>query len=388
MSVRWNPLINFETPALREVTLRINAVGGINLGQGICQMPAPPVVLEAAQQAIRDGKNLYSPAVGIPELRQAISNKLKNFNDIDYSPEQVVVTAGEIGAFEAVCQALLEPGDEVISFIPYYPYHHNLLKRRGAVARYVTLEPPDWKFSLEELKRAFTPRTKLLVLNTPNNPTGKVFTPAELKQIAALCCEHDVFCVTDEVYEYMTFDDYRHTSLASIPGMFERTITTSSCSKTFAITGWRIGYMAAPDELINKLRIVYDQIYVCAPTPLQYGVAHGMKTLGAEYSSWLTTEYTRKRQLMADALDRAGLKYYLPQGSYFMIADTRERFPGLSSEEVVDLMIERAKVGAVPAADFIGSAAKRDPQRSFILRFCFGVPDELLIKTGEQLANL
>ena len=387
-SPNWNPLINLETPALREVTLRVNAVGGINLGQGICLMPAPPAVLEAAQEAIRAGKNLYSPAVGVPELREGISKKLKTFNKLDYSSDQVVVTAGEIGAFEAVCQALLQPGDEVVSFIPYYPYHHNLIKRRGAVARYVTLNAPDWKYDPHELRSAFNKKTKLVVLNTPNNPTGKVFSKAELTEIGALCQEYDIPCVTDEVYEYMTFDGHQHTSMATIPGMYERTITTSSCSKTFAITGWRIGYMAAPAAMINVLRIVYDQIYVCAPTPLQHGVAQGLKVLGPEYYSWLSTEYSRKRELLAQALKRAGITYYLPQGSYFMVADTRERFPGLSSEEVVDLLIDKAKVGAVPASDFVGSQAKGDPKKSYILRFCFGVPDELLHRCAENLARV
>ncbi len=351
-------------------------------------MPIPNVVKQAAFQAIEEDKNHYSPAAGIPEARAAVARRLSAWNKIPVSSENVMITTGATGAFEVVCDAFLRPGNEVISFIPYYPYHHNTLQRAGATIRYVKLHQPTWEIDFAELERTINKNTKFILVNTPNNPTGKVFSRNELEKIAALCQEHDLICVTDEVYEYMTYDGHEHISIASLPGMLDRTITMGSYSKTFAITGWRVGYLAAPAPIVDVLRMVFDQIYVCTPTPFQWAVAEGVNKLGDDYYAWLKSEFTRKRELMTAALANGGLTPHKPQGAYYILASTSEKFPGLTSDQALDTMIERVHVGAVPASDFMGKQAKTDPSIGNFYRFCYAVPDEVIIKAGEQLARL
>jgi aminotransferase len=349
-------------------------------------MPAPELVREAACRAINAGKNTYTFAQGIIELREAIAGRLRTFNKISWADAaSVLVTTGSTGAFEAICAAFLKPGDEVISFIPFYPYHRNTLERYGVKTVHVELHAPTWAFDLEQLRAAVTPRTKFVLLTTPNNPTGKVFSRSELDAIAALCCEHNLSCVTDEVYEYMTYDGLEHISIATLPGMAERTITMSSYSKTFAITGWRIGFLHAPARHIDVLRFAADSLYVCAPAPLQHGVAAGVSELGADYYENLRADYARKREILRAGLSMVGLKPSVPKGAYYMIASTSELFPGKTSEEAVDIMINKAAVGAVPASDFLGPSCKGDPGRSNFLRFSFGVPDELLQEAAGRL---
>jgi aminotransferase len=379
------PVIPTDPPALREVSLKVAAVNGINLGQGVCRMPVPALVLEAAERAIKDGHNLYAPAQGVEELRVAVADKLQSFNKASYPPEQVAITVGSTGAFEAVCHAYLKPGDEVVSFRPHYPYHHNALTLSGATIRYVDLQRPDWRYDSNQLKSAFSKQTKFILLNSPNNPTGKIFTRTELEQIAELCLANDVVCVTDDVYEYITYDGATHTSMAALPEMREHCITMGSYSKTFAITGWRVGYLAAPSALFPALRVAADRLCVCAPTPLQHAVAAGIRELGPDYYVWLQREYTRKRELCRKALTDAGLEVSDPQGAYYMIADISKKFPGRTADSLVDDMISKTKVGAVPASDFVGNAAKTDPTIGNFFRFCFAVPDELLVAAGAGL---
>lgn len=376
------------TPALRAISLKVAAVQGINLGQGVCFLPTPELLIERAHEAARAGHNRYSPAQGIPELRSALAARLRSQNGLGCSDDEVLVTLGATGAFEAICSALLDPGDEVINFVPFYPYHRNTLQRSRAISRYVTLHQPDWKFDPEELRRAFNPRTKFILLTTPHNPTGKVFTRSELELIASLCQEHNVPCVTDETYEHMTYDGHEHISMATLPGMAERTITMGSYSKTFAITGWRIGFIVSPANIVELLRNINDQLFVCAPTPLQHAVAAGIRELPDSYYSTRLAEYEHKRKLMDQALSNIGLHSYAPQGAYYTVADVREAFPGIASEEVADLLVEKAGVGAVPASDFLGPEVKGDPQRSTFLRFCFACPDEQILAAGERLSKL
>lgn len=375
----------FEPPALRQVGLEVARVQGINLAQGLCLLPVPEVVIEGAERAMRAGHNRYCLAQGIIELREALAERLTAFNKITCTPDSLVITAGSTGAFEIVCEAFLQPGDEVINFIPFYPYHRNTLKRRGAVVRYVSLSGPEWGFSLDELKAAITPRTKFILLTNPGNPTGKVFTRAELQSIADLAIAHDLLVVTDEVYEYLTYDGRHHVSMASLPDMAERTITMGSYSKTFAITGWRIGYLVAPSSYVDILRTIGDQMFVCAPTPLQHGVAHGIRSLGPEYYAEQLVKYAKKRELLCSALRSAGLTPNVPQGAYYVIADTSAKFPGMTSGEAVKLLIERARIAAVPASDFLGPEVKNDPTRSTFVRFSYSVPDEMLEAAAEQL---
>ncbi|RIL08724.1 MAG: aminotransferase, partial [Proteobacteria bacterium] len=223
---------------------------------------------------------------------------------------------------------------------------------------------------------------------TPHNPTGKVFTRVELESIAQLCREYDIACVTDEVYEYLTYDGREHLSIATLPGMAERTITMGSYSKTFAITGWRIGYLVSPPSTHELLKTIADQMFVCTPIPLQHGVACGITELGPEFYSSMLSGYTRKRGIISKALLKAGFPHEPPQGAYYLTAETTERFPGQTSEQVVDILIEKAHVAGVPASDFLGPEVKGDPSRSNFIRFSFAVPDEMLERAAKGLERL
>lgn len=381
--------LSFVPPAIREVSVRIAEVGGVNLGQGKCLLEVPELVKRAAAEALETpDNNRYAPGSGLPQLREAIASKLTSFNKIKTGPENIVVTPGSTGAFSAVCRTFLDEGDEIVNFIPFYPYHHNPLITNKITARYVKLSTPDWSFDKEELASAFNSKTKFIVLCTPHNPVGKVFSREELEFIASLCIEHDCICVTDEVYEYMTYEEKEHISMATIPGMAERTVTMGSYSKTFSITGWRVGYLHAPDSIISQLAAMSDEANVCAPTPFQAAVAKGIKELPDSFYTELKNDYAKKRAFMSEMLQAAGFVTYVPEGAYYMIADIQERFPGKSAEEVSTILIDQAKVGAVPASDFLGAEVKGDPEKSNFLRFCFSVPDDMLARAAENLKKM
>lgn len=373
-----------EPPSLRKITLRVHEVGGVNLGQGVCQLPVPPEVLAAAHRALDGGVNRYTSPYGLLSLRQAIVSKLREHNGLTVDPEsEIAITCGGTGAFEGICATLLNPGDAVVSFSPYYPYFHNAFLRHQARVRHVQLSPPNWTIDWEQLEAALTSGVKFLYLNTPSNPTGKVFSREELERIARLCLDRGVLVVSDEIYQYMTYDQHRHISIASLPGMKDQTILTGGYSKTFAITGWRIGYMVAPRRIMERAIKLVDNMYVCAPAPLQQGVAEALEILPEQFYSDLRETYARKRAFVGSAMEKLGLKVIYPQGAYYAMADFREMFPGLSSMEFVDRMIERARVGAVPADDFVA-----EPEKHRWVRVCFALPDEDLARAAEMLEGL
>jgi len=381
-------------PALDPPWLRIQTQklakykNGINLGQGVCLLPTPDLLMEKAIEAIRAGHNTYAPAQGVAALREAIADKLSNFNRIKTKPEEVIVTAGSTAALEAIAQVFLKPGDEVILFKPFYPYHYQAMLVRGVNPRFVELRGPAWELDLAELKRAINDKTRFILVCTPNNPTGKVFSRAELEAIGELCRDSNIFCVTDEVYEYITFDNSKHLSLASLDNYRERVITIGSYSKTFAITGWRIGYLAPPAQIYEALRDSCDRAYVCAPTPLQYATADAIKNLPHQYYEAMREQYQTNRQILCSALNDAGFECGSPQGAYYLLANTSKRFPELSSEEISDFLIDKIQIGAVPASDFLGKAVIRDKLRSNFLRFCFAVPQEKLEEAAVRLSGL
>lgn len=372
-------------PTLRKITQLVQAVSGVNLGQGVCQLPTPEFLLEAANRAMQNGINRYTDPRGLLSLREALAKKLKHYNQIQADPRtEILVTCGSTGAFEAVCAALVNPGDQVVSFSPFYPYHDNSLRRFQADVHYVKLEGPNWSFDPAELERAITPKTKFVLVNTPGNPTGKVFSRQELEFIGNCCARHNVMVVTDEIYEYMLYEGRKHISPASLPALSKRTITIGGYSKTFAITGWRIGYLVVPDVALGEvMTALLDSIYVCPPAPLQQAVAETIDHFGDDFYLDLGKAYEKKRTLMHDALLEAGLRPQNPQGAYYMMADFGDRFPKMNSLEFVEWMIKEAKVGAVPASDFLREASEEK-----WLRFCYAVPDELLVRAGEQLAKL
>ena len=349
---------------IRRMSIECDRLGGINLGQGICDLPTEELVANGAIEAIRGNLATYSRFDGIAELRQKIAAKMKAFNGVDVDPEsEVVVTVGSTGGFAMAVLATLEPGDEIILFEPYYGYHLNTVKILGVESRFVTLHPPDWTFDEDELRRGFGPKTRGVVVCTPSNPCGKVFSREELKTIGALCEKHDCWIYTDEIYEYIVYDDNRHLSIASIDEYFDRTITISGFSKTFSVTGWRIGYLAAPKRVSHAIGLLNDLFYVCAPTPLQWGVAKGLD-IDASYYENLTADYTLKRDMLASALRDGGITPYVPQGAYYMLGDVSAL--GFESDRsAADRLLSDAGVASVPGAAFF-----RDPP-SQMLRFCF-----------------
>ena len=276
---------------IRAMTQACVQAKGLNMAQGVCDTPVPPVVLRSAAQAMECGKNVYSRFDGLPELRQAIVKKLAQYNGIAADPEtDVTVSAGATGSFHCACLALLNSGDEVVLFEPYYQYHISALLAVEAVPVTVKMQAPDWTFSVADIERVITPRTKAIIVNSPGNPSGKVFSRQELERIAAIAQKYDLFVFTDEIYEYFLYDGRTHISFATLPGMADRTITIGGYSKTFSITGWRIGYSVAAARWAQAIGAMNDLLYVCAPTPLQVGVAVGIQELpDCSTATWRAT---------------------------------------------------------------------------------------------------
>jgi aminotransferase len=364
------------------MTRACKEIGGINLAQGICDLPTHKLAQQGAIEAIREHRSIYSLHEGIPELREAIAKKMADYNRIICDPaSEIVVTVGATGAFVLALLALLDPDDEVVLFEPFYSYHRNaILAFRGRPVS-VLLRGPGFQIDVEELHKAFSPRTKAIVVCSPSNPSGKVFKRDELSAIARVCIENDVIAVTDEIYEYIVYDGAEHVSLATLPGMRERTVTISGFSKTFSITGWRLGYAVAPAEMAQTIGVLNDLLYVCAPTPLQHGAARGME-VGPEYYTALAHSYARKRKLMAEALRGAGFIPIVPQGAYYTLADASPLGRG-PSREVAGWLLAEAGVASVP-----GSAFYTGTDGENLLRFCFAKDDEVLIEAGRRMASV
>lgn len=368
---------------IRVMTVECEKAGGINLAQGVCDTELPLPVGIGAKQAIDQGRNSYTRADGITELRRAISRKLRDYNRIEADPEsQIVVSAGATGAFYCACLALLDPGDDVILFEPYYGYHLNTLLAAEAVPAYVTMKAPDWTFSPGDLDRAVTARTRGILINTPANPSGKVFTTKEIEWIAGFAQRHDLIVFTDEIYEYFLYDGRRHLSPGSLPGMEDRTVTISGFSKTYSITGWRIGYSASNSYWAEMIAYMNDLVYVCAPSPLQVGVAGGLEELTADFYRHLAEEYAAKRDLISRALERCGLAPCSPQGAYYILADA-SRLPGETSKEKAMFLLARTGVATVP-----GGAFYHNQEGENLLRFCYAKTDAELEEACRRLERL
>lgn len=365
------------------MTVECERVGGINLAQGVCDLEVPALMRHAARDAIERGVNSYTRHDGLADLREAIARKLKTFNGIDADPDtQITVSAGSTGAFYCACLSLLDPGDEVVLLEPYYGYHVNTLLAVDAVPKVVPLSPPEWELVEGDLASAMGPRTKAIVVNTPANPSGKVFTAAELESVAALAARHDLFVFTDEIYEHFVYDDARHVSPASLDGMAERTVTISGFSKVFSITGWRIGYSVCDPKWAESIGYVNDLVYVCAPAPLQAAVAAGIDELAPDFYEGLARTYQTKRDLLCGALHRAGLEPLVPHGAYYVLADA-SRLPGSTGKERAMALLHETGVATVPGdAFFTGGRGDR------LLRICFAKDDTELREACRRLEAL
>ena len=368
---------------IRTMSVECERLGGINLAQGICDLDMPEIVRSAAAEAMAKGENYYTRHDGTDGLRTAIAEKVRAYNGITADPEtEIIVSAGTTGAFYCTCMALLEKGDEVILFEPYYGYHLATIAAVGARATYVSLRPPEWTFDADDLQRAATSRTKAIMVCTPSNPCGKVFSRAELDIIADFAVRNDLFVFTDEIYEYVLFDGRKHVSPGALEAISDRTITIGGYSKTYSITGWRIGYAVCDRRWSEIIGQMNDLIYVCAPAPLQWGVAAGIRQLPSSYYEDLCRAYLQKRDSICNALRNGGLAPLIPQGAYYVLADIAH-LPGESDKEKAMFLLRETGVASVP-----GSAFYRDSADVNLARFCFAKSDEDLADACHRLSRM
>jgi len=357
--------------------------GALNLAQGFPDFPAPESLKEAAREAISKNFNQYAITWGAKPLRDAIAAKYRSSYGVEVDPErEITVCCGSTEGMIASLTAVTNPGDEVVIFEPFYENYGPDTKLCGAVPRLVKLRPPDWSFDPDELRRAFSPRTKAIIVNSPNNPTGKVFSRAELEFIAGLCREFDVLAITDEIYEHIVYDGERHVPIMTLDGMRDRSILVNSMSKTFAVTGWRVGWVLASPDLSESIRKVHDFLTVGAAAPLQEASAVAL-TFGADYYHRLTEEYTKRRDLILPILEAAGFRCFRPRGAYYVITDI-SRFGFTDDISFVRHLIENIGVAAVPGSSFYQNAADGLQQ----IRFCFCKKYETLEEAGKKLLKL
>lgn len=374
----------FPESVIREMT-RIAALhpGTVNLAQGFPDFDPPTELLEAVKRAVDRGGNQYSITWGDPGLRASIARRAREFNRIESDPEKnLVVTCGATEAMMASMLSLIDPGDEAIIFEPFYENYGPDARVSGATPRHVRLEWPDWHFEEEALKAAFTPKTKVLILNTPNNPTGKVFSQKELQLLADLCTDHDVVAVTDEIYEHMVYDGGRHISLATLGSMADRTVTINGLSKTYSATGWRVGWAIAPATLATAIRRAHDFLTVCSPTAFQLaGVA--ALALPQSYYVELGRSYQAKRDRLVHALRAAGIDCRPPAGTYYVMTDF-SAFPFDDDWAFAMHLIEACGIATVPGSSFYA-----DPRMGRQkVRFVFCKKESTLDETVRRLRKL
>lgn len=381
-SHRSHRLAGLAQSDIRAMTRECNRVGGINLGQGICDLPTPAPVRDGAIRAIEQRRSTYSYAEGILELRESISAKLARDNGIHADAEgQVLVTTGSAASFTCAIHALLDPGDGLIVPEPYYGYHVNAAIVAGLDVQSLHLQAPAFRLEESALRSSIKDNTRALLLCTPSNPSGRMLDRLELEMVAEVAREHDLLVITDEIYEYITYDGREHISPASVSDLAERTVSIMGLSKTFSITGWRLGYASGPAEMIEAMILVHDLFYICAPTPLQHGVAAGME-LGPEYYQAMREEYDGKRELLCSSLEDAGLPPIRPEGAYYVLADV-SRLGKATARQAALTILNEVGVAAVPGTAFYSSGGGQD-----LVRFCYAKELDVLEKACERLRGL
>nr|MDO8109263.1 aminotransferase class I/II-fold pyridoxal phosphate-dependent enzyme [Candidatus Sigynarchaeota archaeon] len=361
--------------------------GSINLAQGFPDFPARDDIKKAACDAINKDINQYSITWGSKTLRDAIAAKVKRFNKIDADPEKsITVTCGSTEAMMSSLRAIINPGDEIVIFEPFYENYGPDCLLSGATPRFLRLEPPDWHYDEDMLAKAFTKKTKAIIINTPNNPTGKVFSRKELGFIADLCQQHDTIAVTDEIYEHIIYDGNEHVSIAALPGMAERSITINSISKTYSLTGWRVGWAIACPRITAEIKKVHDFLTVGAAAPLQEAAAYAL-TLGVDYYDWLRDFYTKARDTLYKALLQTKLCPWKPSGAYYIMCDCDGFMKEKKLKNAMDLAMDLLKgvgIATVPGSSFYSNPGDGDRQT----RFCFCKKDETLSKAAALLEKI
>jgi N-succinyldiaminopimelate aminotransferase len=372
----------FGTTIFAEMTALAQKHGAINLAQGYPDFEGPPEIVEAAVRALRSGDNQYARSRGHPELVRAIADTQKACYGLEYDPmEEVVVFSGATEGIAASLLGLLNPGDEVILFEPFYDSYPPGLALSGAAPRFLTLRFPDFSVDPDALRALVTPRTRMIVLNTPMNPTGKVFTRRELEIIAEVCQEHDLIALTDEVYEHLVFDDAEHIPLATIPGMRERTLTLSSAGKTYSFTGWKIGWGTGPKGLVDGAQAAHQFLTYAIATPLQVAVAYALRNHTREFLRRFRAEYSARRDFLVPALQEAGLQVVVPKGTYFIYAAFGEIFDG-DDRAFGYWLTQEHGVAALPPSSFY-QVGTDEGQR--LTRFAFCKRMETLQTAAERL---
>jgi aspartate/methionine/tyrosine aminotransferase len=375
--------LNFTESVIREMTRLAAVHGAVNLAQGYPDFSAPADIKRAAQEAIGADINQYAITWGAKPFRDAIAAKYRKWYGLDYDPErEITVCCGSTEGMIASMLAVTNPGDEVIVFEPYYENYAPDTMLCDATRVLVSLRPPDWTFDPDELRRAFSPRTKAIIINTPNNPTGRVFTRAELEFIAGLCQEYDALAITDEIYEHILYDGAEHIPMATLPGMRERSVIVNSMSKTYSVTGWRVGWVLAAPDLSESIRKVHDFLTVGAAAPLQQAGVLALNSPDSYYEK-LAIAYCARRDKMLGLLERAGFRCFKPYGAYYIMTDVTA-FGFADDYAMVRHMIQNVGVAAVPGSSFF--ADPRDG--AHLVRFCFCKKDETLEAAGERLSRL
>jgi aminotransferase len=383
---------SFTESVIREMTRQANLYGAVNLSQGFPDFPAPEDIKRAACEAINADINQYAITWGAKRFRDAIAAKTKWSLGLDVDPDrEVVVTCGSTEAMIATMLAVIDPGEEVIVFEPFYENYGPDTILSDAVMRYVTLyapssDNPDWHFDPDELRAAFNEKTKAIVINTPHNPTGKVFTREELRLIADLCIEHDALALTDEIYEHIWYPDaarqIRHISIATLDGMSDRTVTINSLSKTYSVTGWRVGYAIAAPDLINGIRQVHDFLTVGAAAPLQEAGVYALG-LPQDYYDKLQRDYQKRRDYLLGALEEAGFRCFKPDGAYYIMTDISD-FGFENDIKFTEHLVRNVGVAVVPGSSFY----RRPELGAQQVRFCYCKRDETLESAAERLKKL
>ena len=375
--------VSFTESVIREMTRLAHIHGAVNLAQGFPDFAAPADLKEAACRAINDDQNQYSITWGVKNFRQAIADKYRRWHGLELDPErEITVCCGATEGMIATLLAVTNPGDEVIVFEPYYENYHPDTLLCGAIRRIVSLRTPTWTFDPDELRQAFNSRTKAIIINSPNNPTGKVFGRAELELIAALCEEHDCLAITDEIYEHILFDGATHIPPITLPNMRHRSVLINSMSKTYSVTGWRVGWVIASPDLTASIRKVHDFLTVGAATPLQQAGVHALGLPG-DYYAHLSTDYVARRDAIVAMLTRTGFKPFVPSGAYYVMADI-SAFGFPNDQAFAAHLVENIGVAAVPGSSFFENASLG----SQLIRFCFCKKFETLAAAEERLMRL
>ena len=373
----------FKESVIRDMSRLALQHGAVNLAQGFPDFPAPELVKNAAVRAIERDVNQYANTWGAKSLRNAIAEKYRKTYALEYDPErEITVCCGATEGMIASLMGVTNPGDEIVLFEPFYENYRPDTLLCGAISKLVTLRPPHWTFDRDELRSAFSSRTKAIILNSPNNPTGRVFQRDELAYIASLAEEFDTLVLTDEIYEHILYDGAQHIPMATLPGMRDRTIIINSMSKTYSVTGWRIGWVMAPADLSDGVRKVHDFLTVGAAAPLQQAGAAALGMPGAYYDG-LATTYTAKRDIIVGQLEQAGFLCYKPEGAYYVMCD----ISGFGFPD--DVAFTKHLIGDIGVACVPGSSFFSEPARGkHIVRFCFCKKEETLLEAGARLRNL